>query len=42
MCHVLGKRLGGLVELEASENVESEALALKGEEFVGFGPAEEF
>jgi hypothetical protein len=39
--HVLGERLGGLVELEASEDVEGEAFALESEELVWFGPVEE-
>jgi len=39
--YVLGEGLGGLVELEAGENVEGEALAMEAEEAVGFGPVEE-
>jgi hypothetical protein len=38
---VLGEGLGSLVELEAGENVEGEALAMDVEELVGFGPVEE-
>lgn len=39
--HVLGEGLGSLVELEAGENVEGQALAMDVEELVGFGPVEE-
>ena len=39
---VLGQRLGGLVELEASENVEREAFAMGIEERVVLSPVEEF
>lgn len=38
---ILGEGLGGLVELEAREDVEGEALALEREERVGVGPVEE-
>lgn len=39
--HVLDKGLGSLAELEAGENHVREALAMKAEEMVGFGPIEE-
>lgn len=39
--HVLGEGLGGLVQLEPGEDVEGEALALKGEEAMRFGPVQE-
>lgn len=39
--NVLGEALGGLVELEAGEYVESEALAVEGEEMAGSSPADE-
>lgn len=38
---VLGEGLGGLVELEAGEYVEGEALAGEGEEMAGSSPADE-
>lgn len=38
---VLGEGLGGLVELEAGEDVEGEALAPEGEEVAVAGPVEE-
>ena len=39
--NVLGEGLGGLVELEAGEDVEGEALGAEGEEGVAAGPVEE-
>lgn len=39
--NVLGDGLGALVQLEASEDVEGEALALEGEETMVSSPTEE-
>ena len=39
--NVLGEGLGALVELEGSEDVEGESLALEGEETMVPSPAEE-
>ena len=39
--HVFGEDLGGLVELEPGKNVESEALAVEGEEMASSSPSDE-